>query len=58
MSKILVVDDEEPFRRLLKNELARKGYGVEAAAVAAKAVACGAYREVGTSDHAPVIAEM
>jgi two-component system response regulator AtoC len=32
MINILVVDDEEPFRRLLKNELARKGYGVEAAA--------------------------
>ena len=25
---------------------------------AAKAVACAAYRDVGTSDHAPVIAEM
>jgi DNA-binding NtrC family response regulator len=32
MVNILVVDDEEPFRRLLKNELARKGYGVEVAA--------------------------
>jgi DNA-binding NtrC family response regulator len=32
MNNILVVDDEEPFRRLLKNELARKGYGVEVAA--------------------------
>jgi DNA-binding NtrC family response regulator len=32
MTNILVVDDEEPFRRLLKNELARKGYGVEVAA--------------------------
>ena len=32
MTNILVVDDEEPFRRLLKNELTRKGYGVEVAA--------------------------
>src|SRR5512139_301963 len=32
MNTILVVDDEEPFRRLLKNELTRKGYGVEVAA--------------------------
>ena len=31
MIKVLVVDDEEPFRRLLKNELARKGYSVEVA---------------------------
>jgi two-component system response regulator AtoC len=29
--KILVVDDEEPLRRLLKKELARKGFSVEAA---------------------------
>jgi len=28
MLNILVVDDEEPFRRLLKNELSRKGYSV------------------------------
>ncbi len=32
MANILVVDDEEPFRRLLKNELARKGYAVSVAA--------------------------
>jgi two-component system response regulator AtoC len=32
MNNILVVDDEEPFRRLLKNELARKGYTVSVAA--------------------------
>src|SRR5512139_1576526 len=32
MVNILVVDDEEPFRRLLKNELTRRGYGVEVAA--------------------------
>jgi two-component system, NtrC family, response regulator AtoC len=32
MVSILVVDDEEPFRRLLKNELARKGYAVSVAA--------------------------
>jgi two-component system, NtrC family, response regulator AtoC len=32
MNSILVVDDEEPFRRLLKNELARKGYAVSVAA--------------------------
>ncbi len=31
MIKVLVVDDEEPFRRLLKKELARKGFGVEVA---------------------------
>jgi two-component system, NtrC family, response regulator AtoC len=31
MNSILVVDDEEPFRRLLKNELARKGYAVSVA---------------------------
>lgn len=29
--KILVVDDEEPLRRLLKKELSRKGFSVEAA---------------------------
>ena len=33
---ILVVDDEEPFRRLLNNELTRKGYAVEVAPTAAK----------------------
>jgi DNA-binding NtrC family response regulator len=32
MLSILVVDDEEPFRRLLKNELARRGYAVSVAA--------------------------
>ncbi len=32
MLNILVVDDEEPFRRLLKNELTRKGYAVSVAA--------------------------
>ncbi|NTW60205.1 MAG: sigma-54-dependent Fis family transcriptional regulator [Nitrospirae bacterium] len=32
MNNILVVDDEEPFRRLLKNELARKGCAVSVAA--------------------------
>ncbi len=32
MINILVVDDEEPFRRLLKKELTRKGYTVEVAA--------------------------
>lgn len=31
MITVLVVDDEEPFRRLLKKELARKGYAVEVA---------------------------
>lgn len=31
MIKVLVVDDEEPIRRLLKKELARKGFDVEAA---------------------------
>lgn len=29
MIKVLVVDDEEPFRRLLKKELTRKGFSVE-----------------------------
>ena len=38
MNNILVVDDEEPFRRLLKNELTRKGYGVEVAADGAAAL--------------------
>ncbi len=32
MIKVLVVDDEEPFRRLLKNELTRKGFTVEVSA--------------------------
>ncbi|HEY6097853.1 MAG TPA: sigma-54 dependent transcriptional regulator [Anaeromyxobacter sp.] len=32
MIKVLVVDDEEPFRRLLKRELGRKGFTVEVAA--------------------------
>jgi len=31
MINILVVDDEEPFRRLLNNELTRKGYAVQVA---------------------------
>jgi len=31
MINVLVVDDEEPFRRLLKKELTRKGYAVEVA---------------------------
>ncbi|MBI5101480.1 MAG: sigma-54-dependent Fis family transcriptional regulator [Nitrospirae bacterium] len=31
MIRILVVDDEEPIRRLLKKELTRKGFSVEAA---------------------------
>ncbi len=31
MIRVLAVDDEEPFRRLLKRELARKGFYVEAA---------------------------
>ena len=32
MIKVLVVDDEEPFRRLLNKELARKGFSVDVAA--------------------------
>jgi DNA-binding NtrC family response regulator len=32
MIKVLVVDDEEPFRRLLNKELTRKGFSVEVAA--------------------------
>src|SRR5512140_2763910 len=31
MISLLVVDDEEPFRRLLKNELTRRGYAVDVA---------------------------
>lgn len=31
MIRVLVVDDEEPFRRLLKKELSRKGFSVETA---------------------------
>ncbi len=38
MINILVVDDEEPFRRLLKRELARKGYSVEATADGSEAL--------------------
>ena len=36
MIKVLVVDDEEPFRRLLKRELGRKGFAVEVAADGAR----------------------
>jgi DNA-binding NtrC family response regulator len=36
---VLVVDDEEPFRRLLKRELGRKGFAVEVAADGAAALA-------------------
>ncbi|MDA8156429.1 MAG: sigma-54 dependent transcriptional regulator [Actinomycetota bacterium] len=39
MIKILAVDDEEPFRRLLKRELARKGFFVETASGADEALA-------------------
>jgi DNA-binding NtrC family response regulator len=39
MIRVLVVDDEEPFRRLLKRELGRKGYVVEVAADGAEALA-------------------
>src|SRR5574337_39539 len=38
MINILVVDDEEPFRRLLKKELTRKGYAVEVAADGSEAL--------------------
>ena len=38
MINILVVDDEEPFRRLLKKELTRKGYAVEVAVDGAEAL--------------------
>ncbi len=31
MIRVLAVDDEEPFRRLLKKELGRKGFGVDVA---------------------------
>lgn len=36
--RLLVVDDEEPFRRLLKKELTRKGFVVEVAAEGAAAL--------------------
>ncbi|HEX8948684.1 MAG TPA: response regulator, partial [Dissulfurispiraceae bacterium] len=32
MIRILVIDDEEPFRRLLNKELTRKGFHTEVAA--------------------------
>jgi two-component system response regulator AtoC len=38
MINILVVDDEEPFRRLLNKELARKGYAVQVARDGAEAM--------------------
>jgi two-component system response regulator AtoC len=38
MVNLLVVDDEEPFRRLLKKELSRKGYAVEVACDGAEAL--------------------
>ncbi len=38
MINVLVVDDEEPFRRLLKKELTRKGYAVEVAADGSEAL--------------------
>ncbi len=38
MVNVLVVDDEEPFRRLLKKELARKGYAVEVASDGSEAL--------------------
>jgi CheY-like chemotaxis protein len=31
MIRVLVADDEEPLRRLLKKELSRKGFSVEVA---------------------------
>ena len=38
MIRILAVDDEEPFRRLLKRELSRKGFSVETASGAEEAL--------------------
>src|SRR5512146_3143485 len=38
MINILAVDDEEPFRRLLKKELTRKGYAVEVASDGSQAL--------------------
>ena len=46
MINVLVCDDEEPFRRLLKNELTRKGYGVETAADGGEALRLLAARAV------------
>jgi len=37
--KVLAIDDEEPFRRLLKKELTRKGFSVQTAADGESAVA-------------------
>ena len=39
MIKVLAIDDEEPFRRLLKKELTRKGFSVETAADGESALA-------------------
>jgi DNA-binding NtrC family response regulator len=39
MIRVLAVDDEEPFRRLLKKELTRKGFSVEVAAEGKAALA-------------------
>jgi DNA-binding NtrC family response regulator len=39
MIRVLAVDDEEPFRRLLKNELTRKGFSVDVAVDAGAALA-------------------
>lgn len=38
MINVLVVDDEEPFRRLLRKELTRKGYAVEVASDGSEAL--------------------
>lgn len=39
MIRVLVVDDEEPFRRLLRKELSRKGFAVETASEGRTALA-------------------
>ena len=47
-----------PWRTLREPNIGwRLDYSLASEALAAKASRCAAYREVGTSDHAPVIAE-
>src|SRR6185436_3955878 len=47
-----------PWRKMRERNIGwRIDYILASESLAAKAVRCAAYREVGTSDHAPVIAE-
>jgi exodeoxyribonuclease-3 len=48
-----------PWRAMRQRNIGwRIDYVLASSAVAAKAVACAAYREVGTSDHGPVVADI